>query len=134
ILNHLGEDRSNYFNAIAPPIMQTSNFACKDVAELRESLADEFNHTFYSRGNNPTVDIVRKKLAALDGAEDALVTGSGMAAIATAVLANIQQGEHIISVSHPYSWTYKLFTELLPRFGVYTTFVDGTDTDHFKEA
>lgn len=134
ILNHLGEDRSNYFNAIAPPIMQTSNFACKDVAELRESLADEFNHTFYSRGNNPTVDILRKKLAALDGAEDALVTGSGMAAIATAVLANIQQGDHIISVSHPYSWTYKLFTKLLPRFGVYTTFVDGTDTDHFKEA
>lgn len=134
ILNHLGENRADYFNAIAPPVMQTSNFACKNVEQLRQALANEFDYTLYSRGNNPTVDILRKKLAALDGAEDALVTGSGMAAISTAVLANIQQGDHIVSVAHPYSWAHRLFTELLPRFGIETTFVDGKAVDNFKNA
>src|SRR5579875_3318280 len=67
ILNELGEERENYFNAIAPPIMQTSNFAFKKVEDLRRAFADEMSGYLYSRGLNPTVDILRKKLAALDG-------------------------------------------------------------------
>ena len=70
ILNELAEDRDDYFRAIAPPIMQTSNFAFKKVADLRRSFEDESSTWLYSRGLNPTVDILRKKLAALDGAED----------------------------------------------------------------
>ncbi len=71
IINELGEDREHYFNAVAPPIMQTSNFAFKTVADLRKAFEDEMGGYLYSRGLNPTVDILRKKLAALDGAEDA---------------------------------------------------------------
>ena len=73
IINELGEDREQYFNAIAPPIMQTSNFAFQTVAELRKAFEDEMGGYLYSRGINPTTDILRKKLAALDGAEDCLV-------------------------------------------------------------
>jgi cystathionine beta-lyase/cystathionine gamma-synthase len=134
ILNHLGENHRDYFNAIAPPIMQTSNFAFKDVDGLRKALADEYGNTLYSRGNNPTVDMLRKKLAALDGAEDALVMGSGMAAISTAVMAHVMQGDHIVSITNPYNWTYKLFAELLPRFGIRTTFVDGKAPDCVEKA
>jgi cystathionine beta-lyase/cystathionine gamma-synthase len=86
------------------------------------------------RGNNPTVDILRKKLAALDGAEDALVFGSGIASISIPILALLSQGDHVISVAKPYNWTIKLFERLLPKFGIQTTFVDGTQTDNFEKA
>ncbi len=134
ILNELGEERENYFNAVAPPIIQTSNFTFKNVAGFRKALADEYYATLYSRGNNPTVDILRKKLAALDGAEDALVFGSGVAAIATPILSFLNQGDHVVSVARPYSWTIKLFERLLPKFGISTTFVDGTKVENFENA
>ena len=134
ILNELGEEREQYFQAVAPPIMQSSNFTFKSVSDFRQALADEYNATLYSRGNNPTVDILRKKLAALDGAEDALVFGSGIAAIAIPILALLNQGDHVVSVAKPYSWTIKLFERLLPKFGITTTFVDGTKTENFAAA
>jgi cystathionine beta-lyase/cystathionine gamma-synthase len=134
ILNELGEERENYFNAIAPPIIQTSNFAFKTVSELRDALSDEFEVNLYSRGNNPTLNILRKKLAALDGAEDALVFGSGIAAISIPVISLLQQGDHVVCVENPYSWTMKLFKDLMPKFGVTTTFIDGTGLENFKKA
>ena len=134
IINELAEDREQYFNAVAPPIMQTSNFAFKKVDELRNAFADEYGSLLYSRGNNPTIDILRKKLAALDGAEDCLVFNSGAAAIFAAVLANIKSGDHIVSVKHPYTWAKKMFNVILPRFGVTTTYVDGTAIENFERA
>lgn len=134
ILNELGEERENYFNAIAPPIAQTSNFAFKTVSDFRSGLANEYDSWLYSRGNNPTVNILRKKLAALDGAEDALVFGSGIASIAVPLLALLKQGDHVVSVARPYSWTIKLFEKLLPKFGITTTFVDGTRVENFEAA
>ena len=64
IINQLGEDRHDYFNAIAPPIIQTSNFAFDTVDDMRRAFEDEMSTYIYSRGINPTVDILRKKLAA----------------------------------------------------------------------
>ena len=103
ILNELGEDRELYFNAIAPPIIQASNFAFDTVDDLRKAFVDEYSTYLYSRGLNPTVDILRKKLAALDGAEDCLVFNSGAAAIFAGVLANIKSGDNIVSVDKPYT-------------------------------
>jgi cystathionine beta-lyase/cystathionine gamma-synthase len=134
ILNELGEERENYFNAIAPPIIQTSNFKFNTVEDFRSALADEYQGNLYSRGFNPTIDILRKKLAALDGAEDALVFGSGIAAITIPVLALLKSGDEVICVENPYSWTIKLFKEFLPKFGITTTFVDGTDLSQFENA
>ena len=134
IINELGEDRESYFGAVAPPIIQTSNFAFKNVSQLREAMQDEFAVDLYSRGNNPTVPILRKKIAALDNAEDALVLSSGVAAVFLAVFANVKQGDHIVSVAKPYSWTDKLFNVLLPRFGVTATMIDGTNIENFERA
>ena len=134
IINELGEDRENYFNAVAPPIIQTSNFVFNTVAEMRSAFQNEYSTYLYSRGKNPTVDILAKKLAALDAAEDCLVFNSGAAAIFAAVLANVKAGDHIISVKEPYAWANKMFTEILPRFGVTTSFIDGTDIENFKAA
>ncbi|RYG02919.1 MAG: aminotransferase class I/II-fold pyridoxal phosphate-dependent enzyme, partial [Chitinophagaceae bacterium] len=134
ILNELGEERENYFNAIAPPIIQTSNFKFNTVDDFRSALSDEFQGNLYSRGFNPTIDILRKKLAALDGAEDALVFGSGIAAVTIPVLALLRAGDHVICVENPYSWTIKLFKDFLAKFGVSTTFVDGSSTDAIAQA
>src|SRR5882724_4931378 len=134
ILNELGEDREHYFNAIAPPIAQTSNFRVNTVAELKELFDNEYSGYLYSRGLNPTVEILRKKLAALDGAEDCLVFSSGAAAIFASVLANVKAGDHIVSVDKPYTWAQKMFNDILPRFGVTTTYIDGTDIGNFERA
>ncbi len=134
IINELGEDRENYFNAVVPPIFQTSNFAFKTVDDMRKAFTDEYSTYIYSRGKNPTTDMLRQKLAALDGADDCLVFNSGAAAIFAAVLANVKSGDHIISQRDPYSWAKKMFTEILPRFDVTTTFIDGTDISNFEAA
>lgn len=134
ILNELGEERQNYFNAVAPPIIQTSNFAFKKVDDIRKAFEDEMSGYLYSRGINPTVDILRKKLAALDGAEDALVFNSGASAIFASVFANVKSGDHIVSVKKPYTWAQKMFDEVLPRFGISTTYIDGTKIENFERA
>lgn len=134
ILNELGEDRENYFNAIAPPIIQASNFAFDTVDALRKAFENEYSTYLYSRGLNPTVDILRKKLAALDGAEDCLVFNSGAAAIFAGVLANVKSGDNIVSVDKPYTWAQKMFNDILPRFNVTTTYIDGTGIENFERA
>jgi cystathionine beta-lyase/cystathionine gamma-synthase len=132
ILNELGEDREHYFNAVSPPIIQTTNFAFNTVSDMRTAMADEFDTNIYSRGQNPTLNILRKKLAALDGAEDALLFNSGAGAISIAVLSLLKAGDHAISVKSAYSWTNKLFDKILSRFGITTTFIDGTDFKNFE--
>lgn len=134
ILTHLGEEREKYFNAVAPPIIQTSNFKFDTIADLKKAFEYERGHHLYSRGNNPTVTMCAKKIAALEGAEDALLVGSGAAAIANSVIANVSAGDHIVCVQNAYSWANHLMENLLPRFGVTTTFVDGSDIENFKNA
>ncbi len=134
ILNHLGEERESYFNAVSPPIIQTSNFCFNNVEGLRQAFLDEKNLHVYTRGNNPTVEILRKKIAALAGAEDALVFSSGVAAISAAVIANVKAGDHVVCVKKPYGWTHRLLDKFLARFGVESTMVDGTDRTNFETA
>ncbi len=134
IINEYGEDREHYFQAIAPPIIQTSNFRVDTVDKLKDLFEDEYSGYLYSRGLNPTVDILRKKLAALDGAEDCLVFNSGAAAIFASVLANVKAGDHIVSVEKPYTWAQRMFDNILPRFGVSTTYIDGAHIENFERA
>ncbi len=134
ILNELGEERDEYFRAVSPPIVQSSNFAFRRVEDLRIAFADELGGYLYSRGLNPTVDILRKKLAALDGAEDALVFNSGAAAIFAGVLAHVKAGDHIVSVRNPYTWVQRMFDVILPRFGVTTTYISGKTIEEWEQA
>ena len=134
ILNHLGEEREEYYGAVAPPVFQTSNFCFKTVAEMREKLTKELETPFYTRGFNPTVGILRKKMAALEGTEDALVFSSGSAAVAAAVMNVVKAGDHVVCVEKPYSWTNNLLTKYLSAYGVTSTFVNGTNLANFEKA
>lgn len=134
ILNQLGEEHESYFNAVSPPIIQTSNFLFESVDAMRKAFAAEYDVFLYSRGNNPTVEILKQKIAALDGAEDALVFNSGASAIFCSVLPFVKSGDHIVSVKAPYTWAQRMFEVILPRFGVTHTYIDGTDIAHWEAA
>lgn len=135
ILNHLGEeDRARHRGAVAPPLYQSSIFAFESVANMRRAFDDELDTTLYTRGNNPTVEILRRKLAALEGAEDALLFGSGAAAIAAGAISGLAAGDHVVCVQKPYSWTRTLVRDFLGRFGVSHSFVDARDVAAIEAA
>ncbi len=134
ILNELGEERANYFGGVTPPLMQSVNFCFQDVERLRNAIANEMDTPFYTRGHNPTVAILRKKLAALENAEECLVFSSGSGAIAAGIMSCVQSGDHVVSVQNPYSWTYKLLSNLLSRYGVSVTYVEGTVAANYAAA
>ena len=134
ILNHLGEEDSRYFGGVAPAIAQSSIFAQPNVAAMRAALADEYGHHLYTRGNNPTVEILRRKLAALEGAEAALVLASGAGAISAATIASVRAGDPVLAVAKPYSWTKTLVHRWLPRFGATSTLVDARTPEAVEAA
>jgi cystathionine beta-lyase len=132
ILNHLGEDREHYYNAVNPPMVLSTNFAFSSVENMRNELTDELNTPFYTRGYNPTVAILRKKIAALEGAEDALVFSSGSAAVAAAILSVVKTGDHVICVQKPYSWTNTLLNKYLSKYGIEVTYANGQQAKDFE--
>lgn len=130
ILYQLGEEEKPY-RAISPPLVRSTNFLFRTIQEYREAILNEKDLSIYSRGNNPTVRLLERKLAALQGTEDALVFGSGSAAIAAAVLSKVKAGDHVLTVSSLYSWSHKLLFQWLARFGVTATTVQGSDVSDF---
>src|SRR6185312_13701817 len=104
------------------------------VDDLGRGLEDEMSGYLYSRGLNPTVEILRKKMAALDGAEDCLVFNSGASAIFASILANVKSGDHVVSVRAPYTWAQRMFDVVLPRFNEATTYINGTKIENWEKA
>ncbi|MEM8894563.1 MAG: aminotransferase class I/II-fold pyridoxal phosphate-dependent enzyme [Bacteroidota bacterium] len=134
IYYHLGEHREDYYGAGVPPIVPANNYCFSSVDEMRQTLAEESRLPFYTRGVNPTTKILQDKLAALEQTEDCLVFASGSAAISAAISSLVSQGDHVVCVQKPYSWTYKLLNQLLSKFGVETSWVDGTQLENFEKA
>ncbi|WP_103866082.1 O-acetylhomoserine aminocarboxypropyltransferase/cysteine synthase family protein [Aquimarina sp. I32.4] len=131
---HAGHDVSANGGARAVPIYQTTSY----VFNNSDHAANLFNLSepgfIYTRLNNPTNDILERRLAALEGGIGAVVTASGTAAINTALLTLLKTGDHIVASNSLYGGTYNLLNVTLPRFGITTTFVDPSDLESFKEA
>lgn len=102
---------------MAAPIVQTSLFAFQDYESLIAAGAAENRHTVYTRGQNPTVEVLEKKLAALEHGEACKAFGSGMAAISAVFIGLLQSGDHILFVNHTYGPTLQLAKQLR-RFGI----------------
>ncbi|HZP23023.1 MAG TPA: aminotransferase class I/II-fold pyridoxal phosphate-dependent enzyme [Terriglobales bacterium] len=120
---HSGEDRHGKAAPLTTPIVQTSVFTIPGVEGLREYAAGDSGMYLYSRYGNPTVTAVEEKIAALEGAEAAVATSSGMAAELIAVLAACRAGDEIVSMLDVYGGTVKLFEQVLPRCGIKTRFI-----------
>ena len=123
----VAHDGPHAFDAVVPPIVQTSLFTFANVAEMVDTYAGRRMRDVYSRTTNPTVTLFERKMAALEGAEDAIGFPSGMAAISGAVLSIVAPGDRILCVRHVYPDAYRLFETLLRRLGVAVAYVDGGD-------
>lgn len=120
--------------AVVPPIHYSATFRARDAAEFA-AMANQPRHPrYYTRYGNPVHERVARVMAALEGTETALLTGSGMGAISTAVLAQVQAGDHVVAQTRHYMSTAKLFDELLPRFGVQATLVEQSDVAALEAA
>lgn len=133
ILLHQGE-RDLPFNAVSPPIFQTSIFCFPSYDEFRDALSDEESHYLYTRGNNPTVNLCEEKLAALEGAGSAKLVSSGVAASSLAILGSLKSGDHAVVVEDCYSWVRYFFDTYLHKYHIEHTYVDGTDPAQFEAA
>jgi cystathionine beta-lyase/cystathionine gamma-synthase len=119
---------------VAPPIHQTAPFRASSDQEFA-AMSDTPRHDRnYTRDGNPTLSRVEAVLAALEGAQAALLTASGMGAISTAILALVGSGDHVIAQRSHYMGTAKLLSTVLPRFGISVTLVDETRYQAFAEA
>ena len=132
ILHHLGEEDLP-FGAVNPPIFQTSIFSFKTFADFKKAMQDETSHYIYSRGNNPTVNLVEEKIAELEHGEKAKLVSSGVAAIAGSMMAFLESGDHVISVRDAYSWTKALLERYLKRFNITHTYVEGIDPEEIEK-
>lgn len=124
----------NETTAVTPPIMQTSTFRLPTPEEGARLAAEIAPATYYTRYGSPNNRQVEAILADLEGSEAALAVGSGMAAIATALLSNLRTGDHVIAQHTHYTATLSLLHETLPGYGIEVTQVDQRDTAAFERA
>src|SRR6516164_2060012 len=120
---HAGEERHGQSVALTTPITQTSVFVVPGLAELRHYAEGDRDIYLYSRYGTPTVKAAEDKIAALEGAEAAVITSSGMSAILVAALATCQAGDEIVSMLDIYGGTVKLFEDVLGRCGIKSRFI-----------
>jgi cystathionine beta-lyase/cystathionine gamma-synthase len=130
----LAHDGEHAYEAVVPPIAQTSLFTFSSYAEMEETYRGQKVRPTYTRGLNPTVRLFEEKMAALECGEDAIGFASGMAAISSAVLAFVRPGDRIVCVEHVYPDAYRLFQTYLKRMNVTVDYVDGRDLDAVRRA
>lgn len=113
--------------AISQSIVPAVAYAFPDAETAAAVVCGEAEGVYYGRYGNPTSRTLEKKIAALEGGEDALGVSSGMAAISIALLGFLKQGDHVVVTKDVYGGTYNFLTSLAPRFGIQFDFVDCTD-------
>jgi len=133
-LVHAGTRRSQY-GEMSEAIFLTQGFAYESAAQaearFRQAGPDEF---VYARYGNPTVAMFEERIAALEGAEDAFATASGMAAVHAALFSMLRAGDHMVSSRALFGSCLYIVETLLPRFGVEVSLVDGTDLAQWRGA
>jgi len=122
------------FNEHSEALYLTSSFVFENAAQAAARFSGDQPGNIYSRFTNPTVTAFQERLAALEGAEACVATASGMSAILACCMGLMKAGEHIVSSSSIFGATVQLFGTILAKFGVQTTFVDGTDPANWRAA
>jgi len=131
---HSGEVRYNEYGSITTPIVQTSTFIFKNVEEIRKLPEGVAGRYEYGRYGHPTQVAAEGKLAALEGAEDAVLFSSGMSAITTSLFAILEAGQHIVITDDAYKRTLDFCKACLDRFDIECTVVKMCDYDAMEKA
>nr|WP_298891117.1 O-succinylhomoserine sulfhydrylase [uncultured Acinetobacter sp.] len=128
-----GHDRTHE-GEHSEPIFLTSSFVCESAADAEAKFSGKIEGNTYSRYTNPTVHTFEKRLAKLDGAERAIATSSGMAAVHAMCMAYLKAGDHVICSRAVFGSIISLFEKYVMKFAVEVTFVDLDDLDAWKNA
>lgn len=131
---HAGHDVQQTSGTRAVPIYQTTSYVFNNADHAANLFSLSEAGYIYTRLNNPTNDVLEQRLAQLEGGIGAVVTASGTAALATALLVLLKAGDHIVASNSLYGGTYNLLNVTLPRLGITTTFVDPSDPSNFTKA
>ncbi len=131
---HAGESHPKPGNSLATPIIQTATFTFANTQELSDHFERRIEREEYGRYGNPTQRIAEVKLAALDSAEDALLFGSGMAAMTTTLFAVLSRGAHVVVTDDSYRRTRQFLNQVLHRFGIEVSTVPAGDYDAMNDA
>jgi O-succinylhomoserine sulfhydrylase len=122
------------FNEHSEALFLTSSFIFDSAAQAARRFAGEEEGFVYSRFSNPTVRMFEQRLASLEGGQDCLATASGMSAILTLCLAHLKAGDHVLCGSNVFGATVQLFSNQLARFGIETSYVQGTEPSVWRAA
>ena len=128
-----GLNRSQ-FNETSEALFLTSGFVYKSAQQAEAIFKGSKKGFQYSRYSNPTVEIFEKRLALLDGSEDCFATASGMAAIFFSLMCQLKAGDHIVSSSALFGSCKQIVKNILPRYGIEVTFIDGKNINEWKKA
>ena len=126
--------RRSQFNEHAEALFMTSSFCFDSAEEAAHGFANAEKGFIYSRFTNPTVAMFQDRLAALEGGQACIATSSGMSAIMTTAMAHLSAGDHVICSRSVFGATIQLFTNILGRFGIETTYVDMADLNSWQQA
>jgi methionine-gamma-lyase len=114
----VGEDKFHKAASVGVEIARTANFTFASTEEMKRWAEGKSPAYIYTRYGNPTLTIAEKKIAALEGAEDAVVAASGMAAISSALLSVLKAGDEVIATRQVYGGTYRMMRDMFPRMGI----------------
>lgn len=121
-------------NEHSEPIFATSSFVFSNAAEAAARFKGDLPGNIYSRFTNPTVRTFEQRLAAMEGGERCIGTSTGMSAILCTILGLLQSGDHIVSSNSIFGTTVNLFSNIFPKYGIETTFVEMTDYSAWEAA
>ncbi|MEJ7694799.1 aminotransferase class I/II-fold pyridoxal phosphate-dependent enzyme [Daejeonella sp.] len=116
------------------PLYLTSSFMFDDAEHGRAMFTEEVEGNIYSRYSNPNTTEFIQKVCDAEGAEDGLAFSSGMAAVFASFAGLLKSGDHIVAFRSIFGSTHQLFTQLLPRWGITTTYVDASSPEEFEKA
>lgn len=131
---HLEQVPDEKTRVVSEPIVPAVAYSFKDADEAAAVVSGEKEGVYYGRYGNPTTRTLEKKIAALEGSEDALGVSSGMAAISISLLAFLKHGDHVVVTKDVYGGTHKFLTNFAVRYGIEAEFVDCTDVDAIEKA
>tara|TARA_B100000686_G_C16757336_1_gene956397 strand:- start:613 stop:1809 length:1197 start_codon:yes stop_codon:yes gene_type:complete len=128
-----GTNRSN-FAETSEPIYLTSGFVYETAEEAEAAFNNENDRFIYSRFSNPTVDMFQDRIAQMEGADSGKATSTGMAAVYASIACLVETGDRVVASRALFGSCLYILTDILPRFGIQTTLVDGKDLNQWEDA
>ena len=129
-----GGTRRSEFGETGEAIFATSGYVYEYAEQAEDAFQDRVDRFIYSRFSNPTVDMFQDRMALIEGAEMGKATATGMSAVFTSMACMVEAGDHVVGSRALFGSCLYILTEILPKYGVETTIVDGTDLNQWEDA